>query len=184
MLAAADRRAGETDPHVLGIEHLGWPVTGATATADVLKGFFFILAARTIGNLGPMWMALIGVAVVLGHAFPFYARRMAGRGLAAAAGVLLVLLPIEMITAGTLIVLGSVARQTGLATTVAFASVPGVAAIQDQPWQLVAMAGAIFVLILLRRVEGIADVVRKGISPGRALLYRCVFDSSGPTKRS
>ena len=31
-----------------------------------------------------------------GHAFPFYRRAMAGRGVAAAAGVFLVVLPVEM----------------------------------------------------------------------------------------
>ena len=52
-----------------------------------------------------------------GHAFPFYRRAMAGRGVAAAAGVFLVVLPVEMAIAGALIVAGLVLRTTSLGTT-------------------------------------------------------------------
>jgi acyl phosphate:glycerol-3-phosphate acyltransferase len=182
LIAAADRRSGEADPHILGVKHMGAAWTTAAGVADVLKGFLFVLAAREWGDLDHGWLALAGMAVVLGHTFPFYARRMAGRGLAAAAGVFLLLLPLEMIVAGLLIVLGAAIRHTGLATSVGLAIVPAAAAVQGQPWQLVAMAGGIIVLIALRRVEGVGDVVRGGVRPSRAVLYRVVFDSSGPPR--
>lgn len=180
LLAAAGRSSGETDPHILMAKHLGVGWTVVAATLDVLKGFVFVAAAREWGHLGAPWLALAGVTVVVGHAFPFYLKEMAGRGLAATSGVLLFLLPIEMTVAGLLIVFGGVVRNTSLATTIGLASVPGVAAFQGQPGAFVAMGGAIFAVILIRRLEGVGDVVRGGVSRGRAVLYRCVFDSSGP----
>jgi glycerol-3-phosphate acyltransferase PlsY len=180
LLSAAGRSAGETDPHILMVHHLGVGWTAFAATMDVVKGFVYVLVAGQWGHLDSSWLALAGVAVVIGHAFPFYGREMAGRGLAATAGVYLVLLPIEMVVAGVLIVVGGVTRTTGLATTVAMASVPAVAALQGQPGTLVAMSAAIFAILLIRRLEGVGEVVKKGYRPGMAVLYRCLLDSSGP----
>lgn len=180
LLAAAGRGSGETDPHILMTKHLGIGWTALAATLDVLKGLAFVLAARKWGRLDPGWLALCGVTVVVGHAFPFYLKEMAGRGLAAASGVFLVLLPVEMTVAGLTIVAGGAARVTGLASTVAMASVPLVAAVRGQPGEFVAMAAAIFAIIIIRRLEGVGEVTRSGISPGRAALYRCLYDASQP----
>jgi acyl phosphate:glycerol-3-phosphate acyltransferase len=178
LISVARRSAGETDAHVLMTRHLGVGWTALAATLDVLKGFFMVIAARHWGRLDDAWVALTGVAVVVGHAYPFYAQQMAGRGLAAASGVYLALLPIEMVVAGLLIVIGGAIRATSLFTTVGMASVPVVAALTGQPGEFVAMATAVFAILMIRRMEGIGSVIRSGISPARAVLYRCVFDSS------
>jgi acyl phosphate:glycerol-3-phosphate acyltransferase len=178
LISASGRSSGETDPHILMARHLGVGWTAVAATLDVLKGFVYVLAARHWGHLDHGWVALAGATVVVGHSFPFYAQQMAGRGVAAAAGVYLALLPWEMVVAGLLIVIGGAIRSTSLFTTVGMASVPAVAALQGQPGQFVAMSAAIFAVLMIRRIEGIGAVIRSGISPSRALLYRCVFDSS------
>jgi len=178
--AASGRRAGETDPHILATKYLGAGWSSLASATDVLKAMFWALGARHWGHLGPGELAVVGLAVVAGHSFPFYARQMAGRGMAAAAGVLLALLPVEMVVAGLLIVAGAALRATGLASTIGMASVAPVAAIQGQPSGLVAMGAGIFALIVLRRLEGVSDVVSTGVPRGRAALYRAVFDSSGP----
>ncbi|MFN2590855.1 MAG: glycerol-3-phosphate acyltransferase [Actinomycetota bacterium] len=180
LLAASGRRAGETDAHILMAQHLGVGWTVVAATLDVLKGFVVLLAGREWGDLPPAWLALVGVAAVLGHTFPLYGREMAGRGLATASGVYLILLPFEMVVAGVTIVVGRIVRTTGLATTGAMAAVPILAAAQGQPGELIAMSVAIFGILMIRRLEGVGDVVRSGIPTARAVLYRCVFDSSGP----
>jgi glycerol-3-phosphate acyltransferase PlsY len=180
VLSEAGRASGETDPHILMARHLGIGWTVLAATLDVVKGFVYVLTAREWGQLPDAWLSLTGVAVVAGHSYPFYARRMAGRGLAAMAGVFLVLLPVEMTICGLLIVVGGVTRTTGLATTIGTASVPVVAAVQGQPASFVAMGAAIFAVIMIRRLEGVGEVIRTGIHPMRAAVYRCVFDSSGP----
>ncbi len=58
--------------------------------------------------------------------------------------------------------------------------VPIVAIIQGQPTAFVAMASAILLIILIRRLEGVGEVVRAGVPRIRAAYYRMVFDSSGP----
>jgi glycerol-3-phosphate acyltransferase PlsY len=178
LLAEARREAGETDPHVLMTRHLGAAWSVGAMTVDVVKGFLFLLAARGFGDLDAAWLAMSGVAVVLGHAFPFYASQMAGRGMAAASGVYLALLPWQMVVAGVLIVIGIVVKNSGLATTIGMASVPVTAAWQGQPAEFVAMALVIFGLLLLRRLEGVGEVVRSGVPVTRAVLYRCLFDAS------
>lgn len=178
LIAASRRSSGETDAHILMNVHLGVGWMAMAATLDVLKGFGWVIAARQWGHLDHGWLAVAGVAVVLGHSFPFYARQMAGRGLAAAAGVYLALLPWEMVLAGLLIVVGGAFRSTSLFTTVGMAVVPVAAAVSGQPEELVAMAVAVFAILMIRRLEGVGAVIRTGISPGRAILYRCVFDSS------
>jgi glycerol-3-phosphate acyltransferase PlsY len=180
LLATAGRASGETDPHILMTRHLGVGWTALAATLDVLKGLVFVAAVREVLGLNTAWVAACGVAVVVGHAFPFYLKEMAGRGLAAASGVYLFLLPVEMVIAGLIIVAGGAARVTGLASTIAMGSVPVIAALQGQPGELVAMAAAIFAIILIRRLEGLGEVTRQGISPARAMLYRCLYDASEP----
>jgi glycerol-3-phosphate acyltransferase PlsY len=181
--AEADRRAGETDAHVLVARHLGWRWSVVAAAADVAKGLLWVIAARELGGQGNGVVAAAGVAVVAGPAFPWYARDFAGRGLAAAAGVYLVLLPVEMVIAGVVIVAGIALRVGGVASTVALATVPIVAAFEGQPWPFVAMAVGIFVLVVVRRLQGVGDVIRAGTPPGLAIWYRAVFDTSArPTR--
>lgn len=179
LIEASRRRSGETDPHVLMAKHLGARWTAVAATLDVLKGFVYVLVARHVGRVGDGWLAVAGVLLVVGHSFPFYLSEMAGRGLAATAGVLLALLPLEMTVCGVLIVVGAAIRNTSLASTIGLGSVPAVAAVQRQPGSLLAMGGAILGVVMIRRLEGIGDVVRSGVPLPRAVLYRCVFDSSG-----
>jgi acyl phosphate:glycerol-3-phosphate acyltransferase len=178
LLAEARRASGETDPHILMTQHLGVGWTAIAATVDVLKGLLFVLAAREWGGLDAAWLALCGVTVVVGHAFPFYLKEMAGRGLAAASGVFLFLLPVEMVVAGLIIVAGGALQVTGLASTIAMASVPVVAAIQGQPGEFVSMAAAIFLIIIIRRLEGLGQVTSRGVDPAHAVLYRCLYDAS------
>jgi len=178
LVAEARRETGELDPHIVMTKRLG-PVWSALAgTTDVLKGFLFLLAARGLGGLPPSWLAVCGVAMVLGHAFPFYAARMSGRGLAAAAGVYLALLPWEMVVAGVVILLGVAVRNSGIATTIAILSVPFAAAWQGQPHAYVIMGAVVFVLVVARRLEGIRAVIRSGVPAGKAVLYRAALDAT------
>ncbi len=176
--AEAGRRAGETDPHVLMTKHLGLGWSALASTMDVLKGLLVALAARGLGDLPIDWLAAVGVATVLGHTFPFYLARWAGRGLAAAAGVLLVFLPLEMALAGVLTLFGMAIRASGLLSTIGFASVPVVASIQGQPAAFVWMGAAILAIILARRLEGVRDVVATGVAWPRAIVWRTLFDVS------
>ncbi len=179
LVATSRRTAGETDPHMLIWKQLGLTWAIVAGTLDFLKAFLYILAARHWGRLDATWLAATGAAAVLGHTFPFYAREMAGRGLAAASGVTLVLLPIPMVIAGLIILVGGATRTTGLSTTIGFASIPIIAAFQAQRGALVLMSAAILALLMIRRIEGVGAVIQSGVPPAKAIWDRCVFDSSG-----
>lgn len=178
VIRLARRETSEADAHILIRDHFGGAWSAVAMTMDVAKGFVVALLAATLGDLPPPWLGAVGAAVVAGHSFPPFARSLAGRGIAAAAGVYLALLPLEMVVAGIVMVIGIAVRWTPLASTVGFASVPLVAALRGMPVGLAAMGGAIFVLIVLRRLEGVRAVVASGVSWPRALYYRTVHDAS------
>ncbi len=181
LIRGARRDQGEADAHVMVARRLGGGWGALAAILDVSKGIVLTLAARRWGHLPDAWLAMAGAAVVVGHTFPFYVRAMAGRGLAAAAGVFLVLLPVEMVAAGLTMCVGFLVRQSGLFSTLGFGSVAAVAWLRGRPDALVAMALAVFVLVIIRRLEGTGEVARTtGLTRARAAYYRGVFDSSGP----
>jgi glycerol-3-phosphate acyltransferase PlsY len=183
LIAAAHRNASEGDAHVLMTKHLGGGWSALAAALDVAKGFVYPLAARRFGQLPPEWLALVGVAIVVGHGWPPYIRALAGRGLSAASGVLLVLLPLQMVVTGLVILVGIALHYTGPASTLGFGSAAPVAAIQGQPSAYVAMAGAIVAVIMLRRLEGVSSVIRRGGPWYSAVYYRAVWDVDGPPPR-
>ena len=178
-LAKADRRSSEADAHILIRDHLGFVWLVIAATVDVAKAGLYPLAARRFGNLPPSWVALVGFILVVGYAFPLVFRATAGRGLAGSAGVLLALLPVAMVIAGLVILIGMLARRTGPAATLGFALVPLVAAIQGQPGVLVAMAAGLFGIIMLRRMEGVSVAAERWGWP-LALWRRLLFDADVP----
>jgi len=181
LIAAADRRSGEADAHILLATRVGRGWAGVAAAADVLKALLFAAAARELGHLTPPWLAAAGVALVVGHAWPPYLRRMAGRGISAAAGVYLALLPLPMVGMGALILAGVVLGFSGLATAIGLALVPPAAAVQGQPAAFVVMSAVIAGLVALRRIEGVARA--PGLPLGRAVIHRLLYDSSEPPAR-
>jgi glycerol-3-phosphate acyltransferase PlsY len=183
VLTAADRNRSEGDAHVLMRDHMGGGWGVLAGTIDVAKALVYVLVARRYGHLPASWVAVCAVVLVTGYTFPFYARSMAGRGLAASAGVLLALLPIPMVVAGLIIVLGYFARTMGPATTLGFASVPVVAQLQGQPRAYVMMAAGVFGIILLRRLEGVSEAARRH-GWRRALTRRLLLDADEPVPRT
>jgi glycerol-3-phosphate acyltransferase PlsY len=179
VVAAARSGASEGDAHVLIDTHVGKVWGAVAATLDVLKGFVYALLANTVAHLPPVWLAAVGVLLVVGHCFPPYLRSMSGRGLSAAAGVLLALLPLGMVVAGVVIVLGYVTRATGPASTLGFALTPVVALAQGASGAMAVMGAAIFGVILLRRLVGVSEAAARSGWP-RALVRRLVFDADLP----
>lgn len=179
-LAKAARESGETDGHVLLARHVGAGWAVAAGVADVAKGGVYLILARAHGDLPPAWLAVAGLAAVAGHCWPPYARRTAGRGLAAAAGAFLALLPVPMTVAGAVILVSMLLRQSGLGSTLGLLSVPATAALQGQPPAYLAMAGGIVGLIFLRRLEGVRDLRRPGAPLGPSVAYRLLLDASAP----
>ncbi len=175
VLAGVRRDVGEADAHLLIKVHAGRAAWSAAAM-DVLKGFTPVVLALRLA--GPYEIAACAVAAVCGHCWPPFLYRYAGRGLATSAGTFLAFLPVEMVIAGLVRVIGSVARAGGLASTVGFVAVPLIAWLRDQPMPYIVASAAINVLILLRRLEGMEDDVRSGAPLHRVLYRRAVLDAS------
>jgi glycerol-3-phosphate acyltransferase PlsY len=180
VLERASATTSEGDAHLL-LAAEAPPVASALAMAsDVAKAALVMAAARR-ARLSPGLRAATGVAAVAGHAFPFYARRFAGRGLAAAAGVTLVELPGAMVVAGSVLVAAKAMGHTGVGSTLGFASIPVVAAALGRPRAVVALGAGVLGVILARRLMGIRDVAaRDGWT--KALANRLLLDLDRPRR--
>lgn len=169
------RTIGETDAHVL-LKRAGGRAAALAAAMDILKGLApVILASRFTG---PHEVAASAIGVVAGHCWPIVQYRLAGRGVAAAAGAFLGFLPFEMVVAGIVRVVGSLAKFGGLASTLGYVAVPAIAWLRGQPAPYLVAAVAINVLIFARRLEGIGRDVAIGLPLPRAFVRRVVFDAS------
>lgn len=65
-----------------------------TLIGDTLKGVLAVLFAQAVLPVGPqaeLWLALVSVAVFLGHLFPVFFGFAGGKGVATAAGILVAL---------------------------------------------------------------------------------------------
>jgi acyl phosphate:glycerol-3-phosphate acyltransferase len=180
VLDGVQRTVGEADAHLLLQQRVG-RIAASAAAMDVLKGFTPIVLAEQL--TGPHEIAACAIAAVCGHCWPPLYYRFAGRGLATAAGTFLAFLPFEMVLAGIVRVIGSVAKAGGIASTVGFAAVPVVAWYRGQPTPYIVAAAAINVLIFIRRLEGFEDDVRLGVPTYLAIFRRVVFDASAKGPR-
>lgn len=176
VLDRVRRDVGEADAHVL-LSESGGRAAQIAAALDVIKGFAPVVVATTLTD--PYAIAACAVGAVAGHCWPPYFTRYAGRGLAAGAGALLGFVPLEMVVAGVVRILGGFVRAGGLASTIGYVSVPVIAALRRQPPPYVVAAVAINVLIFARRLEGFTEDLADGTSRTRAVLRRAVLDSSG-----
>ncbi len=174
-LDAVQRTVGEADAHLLLKQHTG-RLAACAAAMDVLKGFTPIVLALRI--TGPHEIAACAIAAVCGHCWPPIYYRFAGRGLATAAGTFLAFLPVEMVIAGIIRVIGVPLKAGGLLSTVGFGLVPVIAWYRGQPQVYVLASGAINVLIAFRRLEGLEDDVRLGVPIHVAVFRRVILDSS------
>jgi glycerol-3-phosphate acyltransferase PlsY len=175
ILAGVRRDLGEADAHLVLKVNAG-RASWSAAAMDVLKGFTPVVLALQL--TGPYEIATCAVAAVIGHCWPPFLYRFAGRGLATGAGTFLAFLPFEMVVAGLARVLGSVLRAGGLLSTLGMVAVPVIAYLRDQPMPYVIASAAINVLIFLRRLEGMEEDVRLGAPLGRVLYRRAVLDAS------
>lgn len=174
-LDAARRGDGGADAHLLLREAGAGRAATAAATLDVLKALVPTLVAVRLA--GPYAAAACGVGAVCGHCWPPFLRALAGRGLAAAAGSFLALLPFEMVVAGLVTAVGSLSKAGGVSSMVGFASIPVLAHLRGQPAPYRLMAWVVLAMILARRLEGMGEDLARGASPVRSVASRVLFDA-------
>lgn len=100
-----------------------------TLIGDALKGSVAVLIAQQMG-LSNTAIALVALAVFLGHLYPVFLKFKGGKGVATAAGVLLALDPILGLTVtGIWLLVAYVSRYSSLAALIAAAAAPAVSAL-------------------------------------------------------
>lgn len=96
------RRVGDRNVGTFNVfRHAGWGAGITTLVADVGKGALAIVAAKLL-SANELVVFGAGVAAVIGHNWPVFLRFRGGRGLAVVIGVLLALLPIEVLIAAAI----------------------------------------------------------------------------------
>jgi glycerol-3-phosphate acyltransferase PlsY len=96
-----------------------------TLALDVAKGYFAVWLAERISGGDVNWMALAGLAAVIGHLFPLWLRFRGGKGVATALGVFVPLCWMAVAAAAVVwLVVASIWRYVSLASVVAAAVLP------------------------------------------------------------
>jgi glycerol-3-phosphate acyltransferase PlsY len=96
------RKVGDRNVGTFNVFHHAGLVAGiATLIADVGKGALALVAAKVLSG-HELVVFIAGVAAVIGHNWPVFLRFRGGRGLVVVIGVLLALLPREMVIAAAL----------------------------------------------------------------------------------
>jgi glycerol-3-phosphate acyltransferase PlsY len=172
------RGASPGDAHFLVARRLSGALGVVSIVLDIVKGFAPALVARASGETD-VTVAWVAAAAVAGHCFAPFLRAVGGRGLTAAAGVSLVVVPKAMAVTGVIALAGTVAKVGGFGTSVGFGLLPVFALAFGYASPLVWMTGAVLALIAVRRLEGIGDDRRDGVPLGRAVVGRLLFDLPG-----
>jgi len=126
---------------------------------DLIKG----VAAAAVGAAagGRAGLFACGAAAVVGHCFPVGRWRRGGKGVATAAGIALVALPLAAaIAGGAWLAIAAITRKASLASLVAIVLVPAAAAIIGRPGREVVAAAAIAVLVVARHRGNLARLLR------------------------
>lgn len=110
----------------------GWRLGALVVALDASKGALPVAAARLLWpELGPWWPALVLFACFFGHCFPIYLEFRGGKGVATAAGGMLVLSPWVLL--GSALLWALVLRGTGRSSV---ASLTAAASLGALAWWL------------------------------------------------
>ena len=150
---------------------LGWKAGALVFGLDAAKGALAALVGLLIdGHRGAL---LLGMAAILGHVLPITRpagqRFKGGRGVATAAGVLLVLYPWILIGAG--VAWGLIARVThkaSVASLVVVIAFPVAVALTGEVWWVVAALAVVALVLVVRHADNLRRLARGeelGIDP-------------------
>lgn len=147
---------------------LGWRAGALVFGLDAAKGAGAALVGLLVqGRAGAL---VLGIAAIVGHMLPVTRRFKGGRGVATAAGVLLVLYPLILV--GLLVVWAVIARVTrkaSVASLVVAVAFPIAAALTGAAWWEVVVLAAVAVLVVARHTSNLQRLVRGeelGLDPG------------------
>jgi glycerol-3-phosphate acyltransferase PlsY len=130
---------------------------------DIAKGAGAIIIAQAL-NISELWVFGAGLAALVGHNFPVFARFRGGRGSATIIGIFLALAPEAMlITLAVVAIPFFTTRKFGAAILIGFALLPVFLWLLEGSLALVRYALVIDVFMLIRNLSSIKQIVAKGI---------------------
>src|SRR5512146_3090496 len=152
---ADPRTYGSGNPGATNVLRSGKKAAAAlTLLGDAAKGWIAVVLAIMFGAhsaQGVTTIALVALAVCLGHLFPVFLKFKGGKGVATALGVLLALnVWLGLAALGTWLVIALVFRLSSLAALVAATGAPVYAMVLGLPREWV-LASAIMSLLLIWR---------------------------------
>jgi glycerol-3-phosphate acyltransferase PlsY len=151
-------KEGSGNPGATNVTRLlGWRAGAVVLVCDFAKGAIAAGVGLVVG--GRPGAYVLGVAAILGHTFPLY--RKGGKGVATAAGVLVVLYPLIVLgLAPVWVVIARVLHKASLASLVVTVAFPIAAALMGYAlWELIVL-GALAVLVIARHQANIRRLLR------------------------
>ena len=138
---------------------LGWKLGLGVLLADIGKGA--IAAGVGLALDGHRGAYVLGVAAVLGHVFPVTRRFKGGRGVATAAGALVVVFPLIVLVLGVVwFVIARGLHKASIASLVCAVLFPTVVAVTGGSWGDIAVASGLGVLVIVRHLSNVRRLIR------------------------
>ena len=159
MGLADPRSYGSGNPGATNVLRTGNKSAAAlTLLGDFAKGWFAVWLVSRYGadyGFGPIAVAIVGLAVFIGHLYPIFLRFRGGKGVATAGGVLLAFNPwLALAGAMTWLIVAVLSRYSSLASIVAAVSAPGYSSIlQGFDAQSVALIAVAVLIVYRHRVN-------------------------------
>ena len=134
-----------------------------TLLLDIAKGVFAVWLADKLSGGSPVWMSLVALAVMAGHAFPVFLKFQGGKAVASFIGAFLYLTPVPMIAALVVFVIVATAtRQISMGSIVAAGSLPLAAWLIEHPPWIVILAALVAAVFVIYRHRANIDRIRSG----------------------
>ena len=155
------RTYGSNNPGATNVLRSGKKAAAAlTLLGDAAKGWLAVSLAQHLMPSDYKLVALVVLAVFLGHVFPVFLRFQGGKGVATALGVLLALnVWLGLAALATWLVAALVFRLSSLAALLAATGAPFYAALLGMPREYILASGLITLLLFWRHKRNIRNLL-------------------------
>ena len=155
------RTYGSHNPGATNVLRSGKKTVAAlTLLGDAAKGWLAVFLAMQFAPNDRQLIALVALAVFLGHLFPIFLRFRGGKGVATALGVLLALNGwLGLAALVTWLLTALLFRWSSLAALAAAVATPLVAILLGLPWQWVLASGVMSALLIWRHKCNIQNLL-------------------------
>ncbi len=153
-------REGSGNPGASNVTRLmGWKAGLLVLLLDMGKGA--LAAGLGLAIDGHRGAYILGVAAVLGHVFPVTRRFKGGRGVATAAGVLVVVFPLVIAVLGVVwVVIARGLKKASIASVVCAVLFPVIVAIRGGSALDIAVTAALAAIVVVRHFANLRRLVR------------------------